>query len=150
MVALKYREMIRQRYQEIRDKNNKYISQKHEEDMHHDNGTANELDDTLPSDVEPMKNEIVHEPTRKNEIVHDIIKKPKHYEIYTIEPVSFIMKNGLEFWRGNIIKYAMRSGIKRYEGQTKDQSEITDLKKCIRYCEMRINQLEGKEPNATD
>tara|TARA_A100001011_G_C14299533_1_gene840089 strand:+ start:936 stop:1187 length:252 start_codon:yes stop_codon:yes gene_type:complete len=76
-----------------------------------------------------------------------LITKPKHYEQYIIEPISFIMKNGLEFWRGNVIKYCVRAGSKMYDGMDKVQSEITDLQKCIRYCEMRINQLEGKEPN---
>jgi len=57
------------------------------------------------------------------------------------------MNNGFEFWRGNIIKYVSRAGSKLYDGQDKVQSEITDLKKAIRYCEMRINLLEGKQPN---
>ena len=77
-----------------------------------------------------------------------IITKPPHYEVFKIEPVSFIMKNGLSFWKGNIIKYVMRAGLKTYDNQDETQSEITDLQKAIRYCEMRINQLEGKEPNA--
>lgn len=57
------------------------------------------------------------------------------------------MQNGMEFWRGNIIKYVSRAGSKLYDGQDKVQSEITDLKKAMRYCEMRINLLEGKQPN---
>jgi len=77
-----------------------------------------------------------------------IITKPHHYEVFKIEPVSFIMKNSLSFWKGNIIKYVMRAGLKTYDNQDEIQSEITDLQKAVRYCEMRINQLEGKEPNA--
>lgn len=77
-----------------------------------------------------------------------IITKPAHYEVFKIEPVSFIMKNSLSFWKGNIIKYVMRAGLKTYDNQDEVQSEITDLQKAVRYCEMRINQLEGKEPNA--
>jgi hypothetical protein len=53
----------------------------------------------------------------------------------------------MEFWRGNVIKYVSRAGSKLYDGQDKVQSEITDLKKAMRYCEMRINLLEGKQPN---
>lgn len=75
----------------------------------------------------------------------DLINKPKHYTRWSIEPIAFIMGNDMEFWRGNIIKYVTRSGSKTYDGQTAVQSEITDLKKAIRYCEMRINSLEGKE-----
>lgn len=77
----------------------------------------------------------------------DIVVRPSHYARWTIEPIVFIMQNGMEFWRGNIIKYVSRAGSKLYDGQDKVQSEITDLKKAMRYCEMRINLLEGKQPN---
>ena len=73
----------------------------------------------------------------------DVIQNPKHYEQYVIEPVSFIMKNGLPFWMGNVIKYIMRAGYKS------NADEITDLRKAKRYIDMRINQLEGREPNAS-
>tara|TARA_Y100000389_G_C17305904_1_gene435393 strand:+ start:217 stop:399 length:183 start_codon:yes stop_codon:yes gene_type:complete len=56
------------------------------------------------------------------------------------------MQNAMPFWQGNVVKYVSRAGSKVYDGQDATQSEITDLKKAIRYCEMRINQLNGKEP----
>tara|TARA_R110000824_G_scaffold178260_1_gene357888 strand:- start:583 stop:822 length:240 start_codon:yes stop_codon:yes gene_type:complete len=74
----------------------------------------------------------------------DVVNKPDHYARWTIEPIEFVMRNGFEFWRGNVIKYVSRAGFKQYEDQTPVQSEVTDLKKVIRYCEMRINQLEGE------
>lgn len=74
----------------------------------------------------------------------DIVHKPAHYSRFKIEPITFIMVNGMEFWRGNPIKYIARAGFKLYPGQDEVQSEITDLRKAIRMCEMRINQLEGK------
>jgi hypothetical protein len=74
----------------------------------------------------------------------DLVEQPNHYARWKIEPITFIMRNGIEFWRGNIIKYATRAGYKRYENQTTDESEVTDLKKVIRYCEMRINQINGE------
>ena len=77
----------------------------------------------------------------------DKVERPSHYTQWAIEPIIYIMNNGFEFWRGNIIKYVSRAGSKLYDGQDKVQSEITDLKKAIRYCEMRINLLEGKQPN---
>lgn len=77
----------------------------------------------------------------------DLIERPEHYAQWAIEPIVFIMSNKFEFWRGNIIKYASRAGSKDYHGQSPEQSEITDLRKAIRYCEMRINELEGKKPN---
>ena len=79
----------------------------------------------------------------------NIVVKPFHYERNKIEPITFIMENGFEFWRGNIIKYAARAGFKLYDGQSEGESEITDLKKVIRYAEMRINQLEGRDVTDT-
>jgi|TARA_R110000796_G_scaffold24792_7_gene70360 hypothetical protein len=75
----------------------------------------------------------------------DIVKEPEHYARWSIEPITYIMRNDFEFWRGNIIKYASRAGFKMYEGKTQVESEIIDLEKVIRYSEMRINLLNGKE-----
>jgi hypothetical protein len=74
----------------------------------------------------------------------EIVVKPAHYARYKIEPVEFIMRNGMEFWRGNIVKYAARAGFKLYPGKDAVESEIIDLQKVIRYAQMRINQLEGE------
>lgn len=74
----------------------------------------------------------------------DIVHEPDHYSRWPIEPITFIMRNGFEFWRGNIIKYASRAGYKIYDGKDQEQSEITDLQKVIRYAEMRINQINGE------
>jgi|TARA_R110000764_G_scaffold47800_2_gene106422 hypothetical protein len=73
----------------------------------------------------------------------DIINKPSHYSRFAIEPIEFIMRNGLPFHIGNIIKYSLRAGFKLYEGMDENESEIVDLGKVIRYAEMRINQLKG-------
>jgi hypothetical protein len=75
----------------------------------------------------------------------DRVIKPAHYTRLAIEPITFIMRNGFEMWRGNIIKYVCRAGSKKYDGMDAVQSEITDLRKAMRYCEMRINQLNGAE-----
>jgi hypothetical protein len=50
----------------------------------------------------------------------------------------------MEFWRGNLIKYSTRAGYKQYDGKDMVESEITDLEKVKRYCDMRINQLRGE------
>ena len=55
------------------------------------------------------------------------------------------MKNDMDFWRGNIIKYAARAGQKVYDGMDVQQSEVTDLCKVMRYAEMRINQLQNRD-----
>lgn len=74
----------------------------------------------------------------------DHVNKPDHYTRYVIEPIEFIMRNALPFHVGNIVKYAVRAGYKSYPDMSGIESEITDLKKVIRYAEMRINQLERK------
>ena len=89
-----------------------------------------------------MDDQLRHEKYMKQAMEQsDVIKNPKHYERYAIEPVSFIMNNELPFWMGNVIKYIMRAGYKS------NTAEITDLNKAKRYIDMRINQLEGREPN---
>lgn len=74
----------------------------------------------------------------------DVIVQPSHYARWSIEPITYIMRNGMEFWRGNLIKYSSRAGFKTYDGKTQEESEITDLEKVKRYCDMRINQIKGE------
>ena len=81
---------------------------------------------------------------QRHDDMKDIVDVPAHYASYPIEPKDFIIRNGMEFWRGNIIKYASRAGKKFYAGHDEVESEILDLKKAIRYAQMRINQLEGE------
>ena len=71
----------------------------------------------------------------------DKIISPPHYSNYVIEPMEVIMVNDLPFHVGSIIKYACRAGHKTYEYMDEFESDKTDLRKIIRYCEMRINQL---------
>lgn len=75
----------------------------------------------------------------------DVVNKPSHYARWSIEPITYIMRNGMEFWRGNIIKYSSRAGFKIYDGKTQEESEILDLEKVKRYCDMRINQITGEQ-----
>ena len=82
--------------------------------------------------------------SEKEEEKEDIIECPQHYARWKIEPITYIMRNDMSFWRGNIIKYATRAGHKQYQNKDKNASEITDLQKVIRYAEMRINQLQGE------
>lgn len=74
----------------------------------------------------------------------DAVEQPAHYTRWAIEPITYIMRNGMEFWRGNLIKYSSRAGFKTYDGKTQEESEITDLEKVKRYCDMRINQINGE------
>jgi len=76
---------------------------------------------------------------------NDLVVRPAHYTQYPIEPIEFIMKNGLPFWLGNVIKYGCRAGSKKYDDLTIEQSEIRDIQKLMRYAEMRLNQLQGED-----
>jgi len=84
---------------------------------------------------------------RKAEKQSDVIKQPEHYTKLAYQPSDYIMLNGLSFWAGNVIKYVCRAGIKLYPDMDSVESEINDIKKAIRYCEMRLNQLEGRTPS---
>lgn len=55
---------------------------------------------------------------------------PKHYA-KAIQPVDYIIANGLDFCEGNIVKY-----ISRY----KEKAGVADLKKARHYIDILINQ----------
>ena len=92
-----------------------------------------------------MSNHDESEDNVLSEPKEDIVNEPDHYARWPIEPITYIMRNGFEFWRGNLIKYSSRAGYKLYSGKSQVESEITDLEKVIRYAEMRIKQLNGVE-----
>ena len=54
-----------------------------------------------------------------------------HYQI-KIQPYEFTMANNLNFFQGNVIKYAVRY-LKK--------NKIEDLNKIIHYCELEIARL---------
>ena len=55
---------------------------------------------------------------------------PEHYDM-EIQPIEYIMANGLGFCEGNIVKY-----VSRY----KEKGGIDDLKKARHYLDMLIEQ----------
>ena len=54
------------------------------------------------------------------------METPKHYE-GAMTPVEYIVANGLDFLRGNVVKYVSRD--KRKNG-------AEDIRKAIHYCQM--------------
>lgn len=54
------------------------------------------------------------------------METPKHYES-AITPVEYIVANGLDFLRGNVVKYVSRD---------KKKNGAEDIRKAIHYCEM--------------
>lgn len=63
----------------------------------------------------------------------DIQYGGSHYKDMAIQPIEFIMANGLGFCEGNAVKYVTR---------WKSKGGIEDLKKAIHYLQMLIEQEE--------
>jgi hypothetical protein len=61
---------------------------------------------------------------------------PEHYDM-EIQPITYIMANGLGFCEGNIVKYVSRYGLK---------GGIDDLKKARHYLNMLIDSFEKQIP----
>lgn len=60
---------------------------------------------------------------------------PSYYNKSSMSVCDIVDEYELNFNKGNIIKYVLRSGKK-----SKD-TEIQDLQKAIRYCEMEIERI---------
>lgn len=76
------------------------------------------------------------EQKQNKEIMNDIVNHPSHYTDGKIEVIDFIEEKGLNFHRGNAVKYIARAGKK---DPTK---EIEDLKKAEWYIHREIQRLE--------
>ena len=62
--------------------------------------------------------------------IYNMIKEnvsPDYYARYDIEPISFIMRNGIPYAEGNVIKYTLRHDMK---------GGVEDIDKAIRYLEL--------------
>lgn len=64
-----------------------------------------------------------------------------HYKGMAIQPVEYIFKNGLDWFQGNIVKYASRH---------KQKGGAADLRKVIHYAELalQLQYGEGAEGDA--
>ncbi len=58
-----------------------------------------------------------------------------HYSKYAIQPTEYILKNGLHFCEGNVIKYTTR---------WRDKGGIEDLKKARHYLDILISEEEKR------
>ena len=63
---------------------------------------------------------------------------PSYYNKTNMSVIDIIDEYELNFNKGNIIKYVLRSGKK-----SKD-TEIQDLQKAIRYCQMEIERIQKR------
>jgi len=82
-------------------------------------------DEAVDSELRYYPNEGGLEPEVKTlGRAEDVINIPEHYAKWKIEPITFVMKNGLPFAEGNVIKYTMRH---------RDKNGLEDIKKAIKY-----------------
>lgn len=72
---------------------------------------------------------------------NDSVNRPTHYTTGNIEVIDFIEDKGLNFHRGNALKYIVRAGLK---DKTK---EIEDLKKAIWYINREIERISHEPLN---
>ena len=62
-----------------------------------------------------------------------------HYKDLAIQPNEYIYANGLNWFAGNIVKYATRAG--RKDGQ---EGMVKDLQKAIHYAELWLERIEAE------
>ena len=71
---------------------------------------------------------------------YDMVEKPFHYTTGKIEVIDFIEDKGLNYHKGNAVKYIARAGIKD------KAKEVEDLQKAAWYINREIELLQ-KEDN---
>ena len=62
---------------------------------------------------------------------------PTHYNQHTIEPITYIMANKLDFAEGNVVKYVSR---------WRKKGGVGDLRKARQYLDFLIKQEEEGNP----
>lgn len=67
----------------------------------------------------------------------DMVVRPRHYDLFAIEPTFFNMEYSVDWCRGNALKYLCRY---------RHKNGVEDLRKAARYIEMFIKFLDG-DPN---
>lgn len=74
---------------------------------------------------------------------NDVVNRPAHYTDGKIEVIDFIEDKGLNFHRGNAVKYIARAGKKD------PAKEVEDLEKARWYINREIERLKGLETQET-
>ena len=74
----------------------------------------------------------------------ELINHPEYYGKNGIEVIDFIEAHGLNFSRGNVIKYVVRAGLKDGE------DELTALLKARWYIDREISRIKKGENHASE
>lgn len=80
----------------------------------------------------------------------DAVNHPSHYTSGAIEPIDFIESQGLNFNRGNVVKYIARAGRKKSKGKTLLAKEMEDLNKAKFYLQREIDNCERRMLDETN
>lgn len=72
-------------------------------------------------------------------MIDNNIIEPQYYNKENMSVCDIIDEYELDFYKGNIIKYVLRSGKKD------SNSEIQDITKAMKYCSLLIERLERKK-----
>ncbi len=70
----------------------------------------------------------------------DPVKHPKHYTVGKHEVWDVIIDWGLNYCRGNVVKYIARAGLKN------PRTEVQDLEKARAYLEKEIERVKAQQP----
>ena len=76
--------------------------------------------------------------------VNDVVNHPSHYTDGKIEVIDFIEDKGLNFHRGNAVKYIAGAGKKN------PAKEVEDLKKAVWYLNREIQRMERDNDSKKD
>ena len=68
-------------------------------------------------------------------MIDNSVLSPSYYNKENMSVSDIVDEYELNFNKGNIIKYVLRSGKKQAD------TEIQDLQKAMRYCQMEIERL---------
>lgn len=90
------------------------------------------------ANVQQQETQIVSTSVFDPPILFDPVKIPQHYNTGKIEVTNFISDQGLNFARGNVVKYVCRAGKKD------PAKELEDLEKAAAYLQMAYNLAQGK------
>ena len=75
---------------------------------------------------------------------NDVVNHPAYYTNGNIEVIDFIEDKGLNFHKGNAIKYIVRAGKKNPE------KEVEDLQKAVWYLSREILRLQSNPRQESD
>lgn len=134
-----------------------YLSKKDNE-LVSDNGTFESKSTKWEDLFEEVTPDVVDIHRRQGKVHEGLVDHPLYYntnnpKIYvetdaglkevTIECIDVI--RNMPSWKGNIIKYAWRAGLKEEVGKSIIDKEIEDLEKIKAYANDRINQLKIRQ-----